>query len=200
MCEQSVDRFLAAVHQVQDPRWEPGLVRQLYDPGRREGDLLARLEDERVAGGDGIGPEPERHHRREVERRDTRKDTQRLADVLTVDPRSYVFQCLAHHQSGDAAGVLDVLDAPADRAAGFVECLAVLPGDRGSDVVELLLHQRLEPEQVARPDDRRHLSPRHERVLRRGDRLVHVLRVGERYTPERLGRRRVRDLQEVIGG
>src|SRR5207245_5025014 len=52
---------------VQDAGRNAGLVRQFDKARRRKGHLLARLENERVAGRDRIGPEPARHHRRKIE-------------------------------------------------------------------------------------------------------------------------------------
>src|SRR6266478_4124631 len=120
--------------EVQDAGRNAGLVRQFDKARRRKRDLLAWLENERIAGRDRVGPEPARYHRWKIERRDRGEDAEWLADVLAVDPRRDVFQGLAHHQGGNAAGVLDVFDAAAHRPPRLVERLAVLPRHRGREI------------------------------------------------------------------
>ena len=110
----------------------------------------------RVAAGDRVGQEPERDHRREVERRDGRDDAERLADHELVDAAGDVLEVVALHQDRDAAGDLDVLDAAPQLAAGLGEGLAVLGGDDAGDLVEVLFEELLEAEEVLDALGRRH--------------------------------------------
>ena len=87
------------------------------------------LEDERVAAGDRVRQEPERDHRREVERRDRGDDADRLTPHLDVDSAGDALERLALQQGGDAAGGLGRLDPAADLAARVVERLAHVLGD-----------------------------------------------------------------------
>ena len=133
-------------------RREANLVRQLHDAGHGQGHLLAGLDDVGVTAGDGVGPEPERHHGREVEGADRGEDSQGLPDDVLVDPpRRSVLQAVAHHQGGDPAGHLHVLDRPAHLTPGIVQGLAVVLGDQAGKLLELPLHQLPQPEEVAGP-------------------------------------------------
>ena len=59
---------------LEDARREACLLRQLRQHHGRAGVLLGGFEHERIAGGNGDGPHPERHHCGEVERADARHD------------------------------------------------------------------------------------------------------------------------------
>lgn len=68
--QEAVDGDLVAVDDVEDAVGQSGLAEQLGEPEGGRGVLLAGLEDEGVAAGDGEREHPHRHHGREVERRD----------------------------------------------------------------------------------------------------------------------------------
>ena len=85
--QERVNRLLAAVDQIQDTFRELCFLEQLEHTRHRAWDLLGRLDDVRVAAGDGIREKPERDHDGEIERRDARPDPQWLADHKRVDPR-----------------------------------------------------------------------------------------------------------------
>ena len=121
-----VDGDLVAVDDVEAPRRQAGGGEQLGEEHRRRRILLARLEHERVAAGQGVGEHPHRHHRREVERGDPGDDAERLADRVDVDARRRLLGVAALEQVRDAAGELDVLQAAGDLAEGVAEHLAVL--------------------------------------------------------------------------
>jgi hypothetical protein len=57
------------------------------------------------------GQRPQRHHAREVERRDRRHHPERVAVRDVVDPARHVARRLAHEQGGHPAGELHDLDA-----------------------------------------------------------------------------------------
>ena len=97
---------------------------------RRRRVLLRRLEHERVAAGDRDREHPQRHHRREVERRDPGDHAERLADRVGVDAGGDVLGVAALEQVRDAAGELDHLDAAGDLAERVGVDLAVLGGDQ----------------------------------------------------------------------
>src|SRR5881398_558601 len=198
--EQGLHCLLPAVHQVEDARRETGFVRQLRDAGRRERHLFAGLQDEGVACGDGVGPEPHGDHRRKVEGRDRGEHAERLTDVFAIDACGDVFERPPHHQGGDAARVLHVLDAAPQRAPGFVEGLAVLARDDGRDLIEPLVQDVLEPEQMARPHYRGDGAPGGERRPGGGDRLIYVTRRRQGYPTQRLGGGGVGDVETVARG
>ncbi len=92
--------------------------------------LLGGLEQERVAAGDRVGQEPERDHRREVERRDRGDDADRLAHHLDVDTRRDTLQVLALQQVRHRRRRLDRLDPPPDLAVRIGEGLAHVGADQ----------------------------------------------------------------------
>ena len=94
--------------------------------GHGERDALGRLEDEGVAAGNGVGQKPERDHRGEIEGNDGGDDAERLADHHFVDAGSDVFEVVALHHHGDAAGDFDVFDGAAEFGFGFAEGFAIL--------------------------------------------------------------------------
>src|SRR5687768_6716765 len=150
MVEEGVDGFARAIDEVEHAGGEAGFVDELEDLGEGDGDLLGRLDDEGVAAGDGVGEEPEGDHRGEVERADGGEDAQRGADGPLVDTSSSaVLEAVAHHEGGDAAGDLDVLDGAAHLAAGVIESLSVVLGDRAGDLIEVLLEELAEGEEIA---------------------------------------------------
>ena len=87
--EDRLDRLAAAVDEVDDAgREDLLLVDQLADPLGGSRIALRGLQQEGVAAGDRVGQEPERDHRREVERGDRGDHADGLADELDVDARA----------------------------------------------------------------------------------------------------------------
>ena len=176
MVEQRVDGHLVAVQDVEDAVGQPGLLPQLGHRRDRRGVLLARLEDDGVAAGDGDGEEPHRHHGREVERGDDRDHAQRLADRVDVDLGRDVLGEPAL-EGGDAAGELDDLQAAGHLAEGVGEDLAVLRGDDRGELVRVV-------EQLAEPEEHgvrlvSEVAPQGEAAGGRGDGGVDLLGCGE---------------------
>ena len=128
--EQGVDRLGVAVDDGEHAVGQSGVAPQLGDQLRRRRVALGRLEDERVAAGDGHRVHPHRDHHREVERGDAGHHAERLADRRGVDPGRDVLAELPLQQVGDAAGELDDLDAAGHLAPGVLQHLAVLGGDQ----------------------------------------------------------------------
>ena len=177
--EDRVDRDLVAVHDVEHAVGQAGLGVELGDQVRRRRVALARLEHEGVAGGDGHRVHPQRHHDREVERRDPGDHAEGLAEVVHVDVAGDLVGEAALERVGDAAGVLDDFAAAHDLAAGVVDDLAVFAGDDPGQLV-LVLHQQLaEGEHHLGALGQRGVAPRLEGLARGGDRGVHIGRFGE---------------------
>ncbi len=147
MGEEGVDRLLVAVDDAEDAVGQAGLLPQRGDGVDRRRVLLARLDDDGVAARDRDGHEPQRHHRREVERADDRHDAQALAHRVDVDLRRGVLGEAALEQVRDAAGELGDLEAAGHLAERVGEDLAVLGGDEGGDVLLALVEQLAEREE-----------------------------------------------------
>ena len=159
--EDAIDGDLVAVDDVEAAVGKPGLLQQVADEHAGRGILLARLEDERVSAGEGVGEHPHRHHAREVERGDAGDDTQRLLDAVHVDPGAGLLAVAALHQVGDAASELDVLEAAGHLAESVAEHLAVLLADQRRDLLAVGIdqfahveHHLGAPRQVGRPPRR----------------------------------------------
>ena len=125
MIDQRIDDGLAAVHQIDDALGQAGLFQQFVDVAHGERNALAGLQDECVAGGDGVGQIPERDHAGKIEGHDRGDDAERLADHHLVDAAGNVFEVVALHHHRNAAGDFDVLDGAAHLGFGFGEGLAV---------------------------------------------------------------------------
>ena len=177
--EQSLHLLPAAVDHLHQPVRGAGLGQQLHQPVGDRRVLLRGLQHERVAAGDGQREHPQRHHGREVERRDARAHPDGLNEAVGVDAPGDVLDRLAHHQRGDAAGVLHHLDAAPDLAPRIVPGLAGVPAQEPGDVVLVLLQNVLVGEQQPRPLRRRHVAPRPEGRLRPLHRAVHLAGGGE---------------------
>ena len=160
---------------VEHPVGQAGFLPQLGQPVGGRGVLLARLEDDGVAGRDRDREEPHRHHRREVERRDDPDDAQRLPDRGHVDLGGGVLGHAALEQVRQAAGQLDDLLAAGDLAERVGEHLAVFAGDDLGGLVLAFVEQFPEPEQHLGAAGQGHVPPPRERGGGGGD---HRLRVG----------------------
>jgi hypothetical protein len=166
--EDGVDRVLAAVDDVEDA---VGQACPLVEGGDEVGGrrvALGRLEDEGVAGRDGDGVHPQRHHRREVERRDARDDA--AGDLIREGALQHVTE---------AAGELHDLAAAGDFAAGVVDGLAVFGGDDPAELLLVLHEQLAEVEHDLGALGERGFRPRLERGGRGLDRGVHVRAAAE---------------------
>ena len=177
--EQGVDLILAAVDDLQDALRSPGLHEQLREPIGRHRILLRGLQHESVAASYGEGKHPERDHGGEVEWRDAGAHAQGLGVAVGVDAAGHVLHRLAHHQAGDAAGVLHHFNAPPDIALGVRKGLAGFAAEYFGDVVLVLLEQILVAEHQAGPLRGGSLPPNIEGVLGAGDGLIDLLLAGE---------------------
>lgn len=178
--QEPVHGHLVAVQDVEDAVREARLGEQLGDLQGRRGVLLARLEDEGVAGRDGDREHPHRHHGREVEGRDARDDAHRLADRRHVDPVRHLGGELALELGGDAAGQVDDLQAAGDLAEGVRVDLAVLGDDQLGDRVAVGVEERAELEEDRGALGERGGTPGRPGVLGGGDGGVDLLDGGER--------------------
>ena len=134
--EDRVDGVAASVDQIEHAgRDLVDRVDQLEDQLRGSRVALGGLQDEGVAAGDRVGQEPERDHRREVERGDRGDHADGLADHLDVDAAGDALEVLALEQMGDSGGCLDRLDPAQDLAASVAERLAHVVGDEVGDLV-----------------------------------------------------------------
>ncbi len=190
--QEAVHGHLVAVHDIEDAVRQTGLGEEFGElhGGRRV--LLARLEHEGVATGDGEGEHPQRHHRREVERRNARDDTERLPDRGHVDAGGDLRGQLALELHADAAGQVDDLQAARDLSERVGVHLAVLGGDQFGDLVAVRVQQRAEREEDRGPLGQGGLTPGQVRLLGGGDGGVHLVDGGEGHLGGDLAGRRVR--------
>jgi hypothetical protein len=128
---------------------------------------------------DGSRKHPAGHHAREVERRDARHHTERLAHRPVVDAARDLLREIALQQLRDAAGELEDLDAARHLTLRVREHLAVLTGDERGEGITLLVHQLEEARQDARAAHRRGIRPGGPGGLCARDRGAHVLGTGQ---------------------
>ena len=146
MLEQRVDRLVIALHDIEHAGRQARALGELGEQQRRARIALARFEHERVPARDRDRKHPQRHHRREVERRDARAHAERLAQRPVVDAAADVVAVLSAQALRDAASELDDLDPALDLAARVGEHFAVLARDRGGERRLIRLDQIFELE------------------------------------------------------
>ena len=167
MVEQPVDRVAGAVDEVETPAGIssiPSISSKISSDGR--GSRSDGLRMKRVAAGDRERQEPERDHRREVERGDRGDDADRLAHQLDVDPAGDALEVLALEQVRDPAGRLGRLDPAQDLAAGVVERLAHVGGDQPGELLAALPERLAQRHHRAGALLRRDVAPRRLRLAR----------------------------------
>jgi hypothetical protein len=142
--EEGFDGVAAAVDEADDAVGEAGFVAEADEVLGGHGDAFAGFEDEGVAGGDGVGEEPEGDHAGEVEGGDGGGDAEGLAEEVFVDAAGDVFVVPALDEGGHAAGDFDVLDAALEFADGFGEGLAAFAGDGAGEGVEVAFDEGFE--------------------------------------------------------
>ena len=196
--EDRLDRLAAAVHQADDARRKDrGLVDQLADPLTRPRVPLRRLQHEGVSAGDRVGQEPERDHRREVERGDRRDHTDGLADQLDIDAGGDPLERFALEQVRDGSRGLDRLDAAADLAIGVGECLAHVGRDQRGELLTVLDQRVPQGEHGAGTLLGGHLTPGGLRGAGRHHRGIHVGRSGQWHSGAELAGRRVPVVERI---
>ena len=179
---------------------QSGFFEQLINVAHSERDALAGLEDERVAGGDGVGQIPERDHAGKIEGHDGGGDAERLADHHLVDAAGDVFEVVALHHHRNAAGDFDVFDRAAHLGFGFGESLAVFLSDDASDVVDVIFEQHLQLEERLDAVFGRSAAPFGKCGGRGFDRLIHFGSLGERNLSQSLAGRGIDDIAPFGGG
>ena len=123
------------------------LFEQLEDAHHRERHALRRLQYERVAGGNRVGQEPERNHRRKIERRDRRDHAERLADHHFVDAARHVFEVVALHQVGIPQATSTFSMARRSSALRSAKRLSVFHRDDAGQLVHMLFEQHFQLEE-----------------------------------------------------
>ncbi len=141
MIKQRIDRGLAAVHQIHHALGQSDVLHQFKCPPHGERHALRRLQHESISGGDGVGQKPERNHPRKIKRNDRGDHAQRLPDHHFVDAAGHVFQVVALHHHGNAAGDFDVFDGAAQLGFGFGKSLAVFVSEDAGEIVDRALRE-----------------------------------------------------------
>src|ERR1700719_4221217 len=147
MVKQRVDRSFSPVDQTYNPFRQSGFFEKFVNVAHGERDALGRLQDERVSRGDGVRQVPERDHAGKVEGNNGSGDAEGLANHHLVDAACDVFEVVALHHHGNAAGDLHVFNCPAHLSFGFSEGLAVFLRDDAGDVVDVIFEQHLQLEE-----------------------------------------------------
>ncbi len=125
----------ATLDNVDDAIGHSGLLEEIEEDLHGSGDLLRGLHDVGVTEGDGQREHPQGAHGREVEGSDTSAHTEGHSVAVEVNTLGDVAEGLALGEGGEAASVLDDLEASEDITLGVNETLTVLLSDDGSDFV-----------------------------------------------------------------
>ena len=198
MNEQRVYGVLVTLDDAKDAFGKAGFGQQLCQQQRGRRIAVARLEDERVAAGQSDREHPHRHHRREVEWRDSSDNAERLAVTGRINAGRNLLAGLTLHQVGDAASELDNFEAALHFAAGVVESLAVLRGDDRCELVGASEEQLAEGEHHGVALGQRCSAPGWEGGAGCEYGAVHVGLVGERYLALDGAGRWVEDVTEAV--
>ena len=189
MVQQGVDRLLIAVHHVQHAIRKPGLREQLGHENRGRRVFLARLQHHRVSQRDRKGEEPQRHHRRKVERADDPDHAERLAGRVDVDACRHVLAVLPFRKVRRCSRELHHLEASGDFPESIGEHLAVLVREDGGQLLLASVEQLAEREHHTLALRPRRTRPGGESRLRRLHRHVHIRRRSQphllRHRPDR---------------
>ncbi len=199
MVEERIDSSFSSVDQIHYALGQSSLVEQFVDVVHGERDTLGRLDDERISGSDGVRQIPERDHAGKVEGHDGGDDAERLADHHLVDAAGNIFEVVALHHHGDAAGYFDVLDGAAHLGFGFGERLAVFLGEDAADVIEMIFEQHLELEERLDAVFRRSAAPFGESGGRGFNGGIHFAGVGEGDLGQRFAGRGIDDVAPFTG-
>jgi len=184
--QQSVDRFLVTLNDVEHARRKAGAPDEIGTKQRRRRISLRGLENERIAAGQRHRKHPHGDHRRKIERRDAGDDPERLPYRVTVDARTDVLGNLAFQQLRRPAGKLHDLEPAGDFAARIGEHLAVLGADDRRQLVGVRLDQITQLVHEARPTQWTRCRPSGERGTGRGNGSVDLRGTRERHR-RRLG-------------
>ncbi|MNF78837.1 hypothetical protein D3C84_610350 [compost metagenome] len=189
--DQCVHRGLVAMHHVHHAFWQTGFQQQLRDQQRRTWITLGRLEDEAVTADDRQRVHPQRHHGREVERRDTGHDAQRLEVGPGINVRADVTAVFALEDFRSGTGEFDVLDPALQFTRRVLQGLAMLFADQLRDARFVLLQQLLEAEHHLGTLGRRRVAPGREGGLGGIDGLLNGFATGQWHFMDRLAGGRV---------
>ena len=179
------------------PFGKPVFSKERKDPLHGQRHPFGGLEHQRVPGGDGVGQKPEGNHAGKIRRCDNSHNPERLANHHLVDAASHVFEVVALHHHGNAAGDFDILDGPSKLGPGFGERFSVLARDGPAEVVNVLFEQHLELEQRLNTVLRRSPSPAVECGRSSLYCRIDLVRTGHRHACQDFASRRIGNIQPL---
>ena len=107
MIEDRIHHLLVAMDDLQDTVRKPGFLHQLGKPHWDAGIAFRGFQDECIAAGNRHAEHPHRDHCREVERRDTGANAERLAHRIDIDTRARALSIFALQDMRNTAAKLD---------------------------------------------------------------------------------------------
>ena len=111
MLKQRIDRLLAAVHKIDNALRQTGLRKQFESVPHGQRHPLRWLQHQRIPAGDCIRQKPERNHPGKIEWRNRGNNSERLTDHSFVNSARDIFEVVALHHHGNAAGYFHVFDS-----------------------------------------------------------------------------------------
>ena len=174
MVAKRVNGVAAAVHEIDHTFWQTSFFEQFKCAAHRQRHALGRLQNERISASDGVRQKPIRDHRRKIEWRDSRYDAERLANLHFVDARRDVFQVVALHHHGDAAGDFDIFDRPAHLRLGLGESFSVFGSDDARQFFQIFFEKISQLEEILNALAGRSAAPGGKRGGCRFDGGIHI--------------------------
>ena len=117
------------------------------------------FENECVAASDCGGQEPQRNHRRKVERGDSSEHTSGLAQGGFVNASGDVFYAITAHEHWNAGAEIDAFDTTANFTTRFITGLAVFFNNHFGNVFETIFNNCFEAEQILNAVQYRSATP-----------------------------------------
>jgi hypothetical protein len=188
MVDDRLPRFAVTGEDVEHPRRQPSLVRDLGEAERSERCKLGGLEDDRAAGRERWRDLPGEHQQREVPRDDLADD----ADALVLGELGVEQLCPSRV----------MVEVPRDERdveiARLADRLPVVHALEHGEQSRVALYGSREPVEVARASVAPEPLPRRTRGARRRHRRIYVLRTPLRHAREALPVRRIDDVEQGL--
>ena len=133
MLQQAVDGNAIALQHRKDAIGHARLLDEFRQIERHRRVAFRGFQKKGISARDGVSEHPHRHHRREVEWRNTRHHTQWLADLIYIHAAADLFGKAALQHLRNAAGKLNIFEAAGDFAHRVGHRLAVFESDQFGD-------------------------------------------------------------------
>ncbi len=197
---QRIHDGAATVDQVYDSFWQSGFLQEFKRTPHGERNTLGGFQYESISARNRIRKKPEHDHRGKIKRSDGRDDSQGLANLHFIHAGRHVFEDVALHHHGNAAGDFHVLDAAAQFGFCFGKGLSIFESDQAREFVEIFFEQVFQLEKILHALAGRSTAPCRKGLGGSLHSSVHVVGGGEGRAREKFGRCGIGDVRELCRG